>query len=164
MADFWITDIDTYNKLQELKKFVQFIAGLKFSTAANKQNADTIIHLIETINQPETFKCWNVCLDIYDADIQNGIHKQGGIYWRTWAVWFEINYLIIEAKTKHTQEPLHHYGKDFNFQAIIYFEKEISGDRIYMNNDLKSFVADAFKYEEYITETLNDVEIDIDLE
>ncbi len=71
---------------------------------------------------------------------------------------------MIEAKSNHTEEPLHHYGDDFHFQAIIYFEKEISCDRIYMNSDLKSFVADALKYEKYIIETLNDVEIDIELQ
>jgi hypothetical protein len=67
------------------------------------------------------------------------------------------------AQSKHTHEPLGSYGEDFYFNSMIYFKKEISYERMYMSNDLEYFVADALKYERYITETLNEVEVEIDV-
>jgi hypothetical protein len=55
MSDFWVIDTDTYNKLQQLKEFVNFIAGLEYSTEKGKQASIEINYLIENINKPETF-------------------------------------------------------------------------------------------------------------
>jgi hypothetical protein len=163
MPDCWIADTDTYNKLQKLKVFVNFISALKYATEKDKQAASEIINLIENINKPETFKSWNVCLDIFDREIQYGANKKEGFYWRSWSVYFEIDTIEIEVKSRHTCEPLGHYGDDFNFYAMVSFVKENTFDRIYMPADVESFVADALKYESYITESLNVVEIDIEV-
>ena len=68
MSSLWIANADTYNKLQKLKAYVTFVAGLKYATEKDKQVAAEIINLIENINKPDTFKSWNVCLDIFDQN------------------------------------------------------------------------------------------------
>lgn len=163
MPDLWIADADVYNKLQKLKTYVIFVAGLKYATEKDKQAAAEIISLIENINKPETFKSWNVCLDIFDREIQNSANKKEGFFWRSWSVYFEIDTIEIEATSRHTSEPLGHHGNDFNFNATVFFKKEIACDRIFMTQELTSFVGDAIKYETYITESLNAVEIDIEV-
>ena len=95
MNNYWETDAATYELLQKLKQFISFVSNLRYTTKADKQKAKIIERLITTINKPITFKNWNVCLDIFDRDIQYGIDKQGGSYWRSWSVWFEKDYLKI---------------------------------------------------------------------
>lgn len=163
MSDIWVVDNETYNKLQQLKSFVDFVAGLEYATQKDKQKAIKIKTLIENFNQPDTFENWNVCLDIFDRDIQNGINKKSGIFWRKWWVFFEGNTLEIEATTEHTCDPINHFENDFHFSASICFKKEIPGERIYMDKELSEFINDAKKYKNYMTETLNDIEIDIDI-
>ena len=163
MSNLWIADVDTCNKLQKLKTYVIFVAGLKYATEKDKQVAAEIINLIENINKPDTFKSWNVCLDIFDREIQDGVDKKEGFYWRSWSVYFEIDTMEIEATSRHTCEPLGHHGNDFNFNATVFFKNEIACDRIFMTQELESFVGDALKYETYITESLNAVEIDIEV-
>jgi len=164
MSNYWIADADTYGKLQLLKEFVSFIADLKYSTQTDKRNAIEIKSLVENINEPDTFKNWNVCLDIYDRKLQEGMDNgASGVYWRTWSVYFENDKLEIEAKTNHTDEPIYHHGDDFYYSAVIYFKKELPCDRIYMQKELDTFLADARNYQKYVTETLNDVSIDTDI-
>lgn len=74
MPDIWIPDNETYNKLQQLKSFVDFVAGIEYATVEDKQKVTRINSLIEHINEPDTFKSWNVCLDIFDRDLQTGIN------------------------------------------------------------------------------------------
>ncbi|MDO9255669.1 MAG: hypothetical protein Q7U54_09165 [Bacteroidales bacterium] len=157
---FWIPDEGTYNKIQKLKKYVAFIAGLPFSSDEDKQKASRIIFLIENINKPETFRSWNVCLDIFDRDIQYGFNKSKGIYWRTWSVYFEGDSLEIEASSKHTHD-IFHYGDDFHYFGLIYFTKNIEYQRLFLETDIDEFVNDASNFNKYITESLNDIEIDI---
>ena len=77
---YWVVDNSTYQKLQPLKRFVDFVAGLPYSTELHKRNAEEIKGLIETINQPETIKEWCVCLNIYDPMVQAGYSS--GNYWK----------------------------------------------------------------------------------
>lgn len=111
---YWIADDETYTTLQELKKFVFFVAGLKYATAKEQEKAALIIHQIENINKPETFKGWDVCLYIFDYDRQEGRNEEEGVYLRKWCVYFEKDYFEIVAQTDHTSDPIYHYGEDFN--------------------------------------------------
>ncbi len=158
----WIPDKSTYSEIQKLKKFVEFVSNLKFSTNKDKQKTKEIEFLIENINNPETHKEWCVCLDIFDRKIQNGQTKEG-LYWRKWAVFFESNSLEIIAESKHTAENLGHYGEQFYFYGSIYFEKAFTGKRIYLDEDIDDFTNDSETYEKYITAQLNDIEVDIDI-
>ena len=164
MAKYWTTDIDTYTKLQNLKKFVAFVAGMKHASDKDRQTALQIEQLITTIDRPETFKTWNVCLDIFDRDIHYGRKKQQGVYWRKWAIWFEKDYLEIEARTEHTDEPLYHYGNDFYYNAYIAFALGLPGERIYFTEDITAFISDALQYEIYVRDGLNDIKVDIEIE
>ncbi|WP_347175563.1 hypothetical protein [Polaribacter uvawellassae] len=158
----WKPDESTFSKIQELKKFVDFVANLEFASEKEKRKAKEIKYLIENIHNPKTHKNWNVCLDIFDREIQDGIENEG-YYWRKWSVYFEMESLEIEAETNHTADDLGHYGDDFFYYGTIYFGKEIKGQRIYMDVDINEFIKDSLNYKKYITESLNDIEIDIDI-
>ncbi|WP_143744252.1 hypothetical protein [Polaribacter tangerinus] len=161
-TETWKPDETTFNKIQEIKKFVDFAANLDFVNDENKLEGKEIKYLIENINNPETHKNWNVCLDIFDPEIQKGIEKEG-FYWRKWSVYFEIEKLEIEAESNHTADALGHHGDDFCYYGAIYFGKDTKGQRIYMDVDIKKFIKDAMNYKNYITEPLTDIEVDIDI-
>lgn len=158
--EFWIPDIETYNQLQKLKHFVDFVAGLPDANELQKQNSYKIKDLIETINQPETMKDWWVCLDITDWNIQVG--NGTGIYWKKWSIYFESGKLEIESTDEILDEQK--FSETYqNYYGCIYFEKDIKGERIYMDTDIDEFIADAMNYESYLTEGLKDIEVDIDI-
>jgi len=158
--EYWVPDSETYNQLQKLKKFVDFVAGLPDALALHKQNADKIKELIETINQPETIKEWWVNLDIFDYDIQGG--RGTGIYWKKWSVDFELGRLEIESTDEILDEQKFSETYD-NYYGCINFAKNIKGERIYLDTDIDEFIADAMNYESYLTEGLKDIEVDIDI-
>ena len=159
----WVPNSVTYSEIQHLKLFVDIVANSTATSETNKQKLKEIKFLIEHINNPKTFKNWYVCLDIFDRKLQSGIAKGGGVYWRKWWVFFEDNQLSITAETNHTNEHLGHYGNDFNYAAFILFKESINGQRVFMKKSIAEFVADAKNYKTYRTETLNAIEIDIDI-
>lgn len=161
MSQLWTIDKETYYKLLQLKEFVQFVCRLKQSSEDDKQMANEIIWLIENINDPDTFKSWSIALDIFDDEIRYNNSKKEGYYWRQWLVSFELNYLEIEIKSRHTSGMQHHYGDDFSYNASIYFGEKISGEPINMTMAIENFVADALQYEKYIKGTMTNIEVDI---
>lgn len=163
LRNCWVADEETYKLLQKLKPFVQFVGNLKYATQKDKQNTIEIITSIENINKPSTFTGWNVCLDITDPQIQNSTDGAEGLYWRTWSVYFQINAIEIEAVSHHTCEPLGAYDNHFYFYGNVDFRKNISYKRIFFTEDITNFIADALQYQNYITASFNEVEVDIDL-
>jgi hypothetical protein len=159
--EYWVPDSETYNQILKLKKYVDFVAGLEHSTAEDKTKAEEIKLLIENIDKPECFlKSWWVGLDIFDYNIQGG--RGSGIYWRKWWVSFELDSLVIEAESYHSDDP--GYCVDYyHYNGGIFFEKDIKGERIYLDNDLDDFINDAMNYKSYMTEALNEIEVDIDV-
>ncbi len=158
---YWIPDPKTYSQLQKLKQFVDFVAGLEFSTTKDKTNAEEIKLLIETIDKPETFlKEWFIALNIFDYDIQAG--SGTGIYWRRWWVSLELDTLEIEAESYHSDDP--GYCNDYyHYDGGIFFKKNFKGKRIYLATDIDDFIRDAMNYKSYMTEALNEIEVDIDV-
>jgi len=149
-------------QIQKLKRFVDFVSNLEYSSYIDTQNAKEIILLIEGINNPANNKNWNVCIDIYDNDVQYRI-KSEGVFGRKWAVYYENDKLSIIAETNHTSNVLGHFGDDFYFDALIYFYKDCDHKRIYLDGNIDDFVNDAENYSQYITDGLNDIKVDIDI-
>lgn len=158
----WQPDETTFNKIQELKQFVDFVANLEFSTEKDKTKAKEIKYLIENIHNPKNHKNWNVCLSIFAPEIQNGIKKEE-FYWRKWSVFFEMESLEIVAESKHTADDFGHYGDSFYYYGAIYFSKDIKGQRIYMDVDISEFISDSLNFTKYITASLNEIDVDIDV-
>ncbi|MFD2823414.1 hypothetical protein ACFS5M_07010 [Lacinutrix iliipiscaria] len=155
-------DKTTLKKIQELRIFVDFVSNLEFATEDNKTKAKEIKYLIENIHNYKTHRNWNICLDIYDREIQNGI-KSEGIYWRKWSVFFENEMLEIVAESNHTTEDLGHYGDDFCYYGTLLFAENIKEQRTYFDVDINEFIKDSMNYEKYVTDSLNDLKIDIDI-
>jgi len=64
---YWIIDNTTLEKLQVLKQFVDFVAGLEETSPEHKNNAEKVKYLIENLGNPETFeKEWMVSIDLCD--------------------------------------------------------------------------------------------------
>lgn len=160
-TEFWIPDIENYNQLQKLKKFVDFVARLEYSTEEGKTKAEEIKLLIENMDKPETFnKEWCVCLNIFDPVIQN--KKGTGLFWREWSVYLDSGFLEAESASHSTDED-GSVDNEFFYSGIIYFEKDIKCERVYMDTDFDAFISDAMNYESYLTEGLKDIEVNIDI-
>lgn len=161
MTDFWKIDTDTYNQIQKLTKFVDFIKSLEHTTVNDKINCDIIKDLIVSINNPETFKVWNICLDILDYDVQKNFDDAKGYYWRTWAIFFESGRLSIEASSHHTQDYYGHTSEYFSYFGDVNFNGRKDIRHIFLDTDIDLFISDAKNYKNYITEGLKEIEIDI---
>ena len=159
--EYWTPNKLIYNNIQELKKFVKFVSNLEFAEIGDRSKADEIIYLIENIDKPETYKDWYIYLNIFDRELQNDSTKDG-TYWRKWLVYFESGVLGIEAESKQVNI-LEHSGDDFCYYGGVYFAKDLNCQRIYLNVDVNEFINDAYDYKKYITETLNDIEVDIEI-
>lgn len=158
---YWIIDKVTLEKLQVLKQFVDFVAGLEYTAEEHKNNANTVKYLIENLGNPETFiKEWMVAIHLIDIELQAKINKKGGLYWKKWWVTFEFGRLEIESesefidKNEELYEETHYYG-------FVDFNKEIHWKRMLLEKDLKIFIEDAMNFKSYITETLDVIESEI---
>lgn len=155
-------DNETYNELQKLIKFVDFVTSLEYCTEIDRINAAIIINRIKELNNPETYCDWDICIDIYDLDIQFKLTDRNGIYWKTWSVSFEDACLEIRAESYHS-DTTHNLQIDFNFNSTINF-KDISGiSNPFSINTIDDFLCDAFKFGNYITEDLNEIEVVINI-
>ena len=82
ITEYWQPDKETYDELQQLRTFLSFVANLKEATAKDKEAAEKIDAFIINIDKIETKREWNICLDIFDYEIQTGLNNTGGIYHR----------------------------------------------------------------------------------
>ena len=157
--EYWIIDTKTYHEVQKIKRYVDFVSELEFTSLKDKEKAEEVKFLIENIDKPEYIKEWCVCLDIYNWEVQSGHGK--GIYWRGWRVWFELGKLEIEA-FYHILDKNHITDDYAPYYGCINFKKEIKGNRINLDTDLDVFIADLVNYKNYLTDALNEIEIEID--
>ncbi len=163
MVNFWKIDNKTYTEIQKLIKFVDFILGLKNTTAADKENCKIIKNKIAHINNPETFQYWNVTLRIYLAQ-HNGKFNENLPHLKIWDVTFENNILEIETKELTPNNPLNsHYGDNFYFGGIVHFKKDSNIKNVFLSDDIDLFINDALNYKKYLRNNLDDVDIDIDI-
>lgn len=158
----WQPDNDTFSKLKKLLNFIDFISNLEHATENDRLKAEEIKNLILNLKSLEVRKNWIVSLYIFDRDVQCG-HVKEGFYLRKWCVSFEKETLEIEAESKHTSDAIGHFGDDFYYYGHVFFENDLNIKRVYLKDDIDNFISDAFNYEKYITESLNDIEIEIDV-
>jgi hypothetical protein len=166
--EFWIPDRETYNQLQKLKQFVEFVAQQEETSTEYKNNAEKVKYLIENIDKPETFRDnWNTCIDIYDHIIQCGCYGHNyednkGLYWKRWWIWFELGELQINIVEEYADENGYQDEK-WIFDSRIIFNKDFDGERIWGDTNYAEFVQDAMNFRNYITKDLNYVEIEIEI-
>lgn len=160
---YWIIDNTTLEKLQVLKQFVDFVAGLEETSPEHKNNAEKVKYLIENLNKPETFKQWNSCIDIYNPFIQMGNYgENGGIYWKDWSCCFEQGILEIRIVERYVDKDGSQDEKPI-FYSSIDFNKNFNDERIQGDNNFQDFIDNAFKFREDIIDEFNDVETEIDI-
>lgn len=160
---YWIIDNTTLEKLQVLKKFVDFIAGLDETSSEHKNNAEKVKFFIENLDKPETLKQWNSCIDIFNPFIQMGNYgENGGIYWKDWSCWFELGILEIRIEERYVDKDGFQDGKTIFYNSIN-FNKEFNGKRIWGDNNFQDFIDNAFKFREEIADDFNNVEAEIDI-
>jgi hypothetical protein len=160
---YWIIDNTTLEKLQVLKQFVDFVAGLEETSPEHKNNAEEVKYLIENLDKPETFKQWNSCIDIYNPFIQMGNYgKNGGIYWKDWSCYFELGILEIRIVERYVDKDGFQDEKPI-FYSSIDFNNKINSERILGNSSYKDFINNAFKFRDNIVGDFNDVQAEIDI-
>lgn len=165
---YWIIDKDTLSELQNLKRFVDFVAEQQETSTEHKNNAEKVKYFIENLDKPETFiDYWNTCIDIYDPIIQCGYYGHNyednkGLYWKRWWIWFELGELQINIVEEYADKNGYQDEK-WIFDSRINFNKNFDGERIGGYTNYAEFVEDALNFRNYITKDLNDVETEIDI-
>lgn len=151
----------SYQALQKLKEFVEFVGNLKLVQEGDKNLIPQILRIIEELNDPAQYQEANVTLDIFDYDLQSRRTQRSGVYWRTWGLYFEKDSIEIVAASYVDDIPP--VDIDTNY---FYQEDSISLTEKYFRpiNNLHyfdAFVEDAKNYKKYMTEYLNELKVDI---
>jgi len=167
-SKYWIIDKATLDKLQVLKQFVDFVAGLEETSPKHKNNAKRVKFFIENLDKPETFvDNWNTCIDIYDTIIQSGgyghnYEENKGLYWKKWWIWFETGELTVRIVEEFADKEGYQDEK-WIFDSSIHLNKDWKHERIIGDTNFNEFVDDALNFRKYITEDLDCVETEIDI-
>lgn len=165
---YWIIDNTTLEKLQVLKQFVDFVAGLEETSPEHKNNAEKVKFFIENLDKPETFvDNWNTCIDIYNTIIQSGgyghnYEENKGLYWKRWWIWFEMEELQVNIVEEYADK-MGHQDEKWIFDCCIRFKKDAPFEGINGDTNFNEFVEDALNFRKYITEDLDYIETGIDI-
>lgn len=155
----WIPNKETYNKIQKLIPFVEFVASDSNSSLQNKEDAENIIQIIKNIDKPNIPKDWSIALNLIDDNILD--NNLEGYYWKEWSIYFEFNKLSVTAKTHSMDDEMSYRENDFLYYYIVYFDEKFSTDRVLEDRaTMDDFLKDALNYKQYITNSMNTVEID----
>lgn len=157
----WKIDDNTFAELQKLKDFINFVASIPEATDDDKQNALKAISILENCNLPQNYSPFTVCLDIFDPEIRDEISEIGGYYWRSWAVIFGNDFIEIEAISTHSEKEMVHFGDSFYYHASVLLKENLPCERVYIEEPIELFIVDAKNYKNYITDKINDIEIEI---
>ncbi|GET28550.1 hypothetical protein [Prolixibacter sp. SD074] len=164
MSDnYYIIGKETLNELQVLRSFVDFVAGQPETPPEQRKLASDIKYSIENFDKPETFKEWGVCIDIYDPVIQSKSDGgKGGMYWKKWWLWFELGLLEICIEEEYVDKD-GYLDEEQIFYGYINFNKNIKGPRTLGDHNYQKFLEDAFQFRNDITDSLNNVETELNL-
>ena len=101
-------------------------------------------------------------MTIEDIHLRYNLDNDNGVYLRGWFASFEDNVLEIKCETLHTSSDFH-YGDDLHCSLYISFGSSFDEQQVYSTGNIKEFVQDAMKYEQYMTDSLKEVEIEMDI-
>lgn len=158
----FIADDATLSELQnEIFACIDFIALMHEAGEKDRVNGVKIKALLQGGNWMNENPWWYVQLTILDIDmLDNKNCKRKGIYRREWCINAENNRLEIEAGTHTTEDNLYAIDKDYFYCWIDFADGKMHGDL----STLQDFKADLFAYQSYLTDTMNLVEPDIEIE
>jgi len=162
----WKPDKITYQHIQKLQRFVDFVMNLDEISKVEKDKAIQIKSAIANIDKQEKLIHWYIGLSIR-ADyfsLNEAINKNDEPYIRTWDLNYEFGRLEIEAESSYESSDINENGSHLYFYALFLFTETVPDKRIYMHEDLDIFIDDAINYKSYITDFLSDFEIDIDID
>ncbi|MCB0482113.1 MAG: hypothetical protein KDC83_11815 [Flavobacteriales bacterium] len=161
-AGAWQMSEHVYNQIQELKRFVDFVANLEIATENDRSKGEEIKLLMGTIHLPRTRKHWQINLRIHDFDVHRQVHPEGQ-FRRIWSLVCNDLGVSLEAESNYCDYPEGHTGSDFCFYDSATFYTPHPEDPInFQDGDAIDFVNDAMDYKKYITESLNEVEITVE--
>lgn len=138
-----------------LNQYLDFLTQLPYITTQEK-NATKLIKELSLIHPDESI-FWEASLHISDVEIQCDETSRTGVYMRTWSISYE-NFLGFEITAESDTEPEEVEADDYSF----YFRYSYDSDEIYSSNEnFFEWFEDVKNFKKYITEHLNEVEIDI---
>ncbi len=164
---FWEADVETYNELQKLIKFVSFVSNLKECSEEDKRKASKIIDVIKYFNHAELISHFDIWFFIKDNSISRDSNKNPDIYLRNWVISLDCGSLEISAGSFDFHRNYSPVDEHFYYSSCINFAKDWEGindnKRVRISVDINEFVNDALNYKSYLTNTLKDIEVDIDV-
>ncbi len=146
--------------IKDIFHFLNLLTGIGERTLKELRYAEEIREILENFEDRRGEWEWHLSLSIFDMSLMDG--KGQGVFCRKWIIFFEQGILEYEVGTYHTQDDSGYYGNDFRFWKSIDFNKG-SVHQAPPQHSIGDFVEDAKNYRKYITASLNDVEVDIDL-
>lgn len=146
--------------ISDLIRFLDLLLSISESTPQELQHAEKIRDILEDFENNQGKWEWNIALNIYDMDLMDG--KGQGVFCRKWMASFERGTLEIEAGTYHTKDDSGYYVSGFRLWKHIDFNKNMVHQHP-AGHTIADFVEDARNYLSYITASLNDIEVDIEL-
>ncbi len=158
----FIADQSVLTELQnEICACIDFIALMHEAGEKDRENGVKIKALLQGGNWMKEKPWWYVQLTILDIDmLDNKNCKRKGIYCREWCINAENNRLEIEAGTHTTEDNIYPIDKDYFYCCMDFADGKVYGNI----STLQDFKADLFGYLSYLTDTMNLVEPDIEIE
>lgn len=159
-------DDETFNELQKLKDFVSLVGSLEQCDKQTKSKLNGIIYQIENINNPETYRNWDVFVDVYVEDPENPIKSDFSFLRHKWAIFYEFETLTIESASVYTDDPAGLDNEIINYCGTLYFSKDLPDDckQKYMDEDLDLFTNGLRNFVKNNTLPIWDFDISVDID
>ena len=139
-----------------LLHFIDFLSGEFELDKEQSAGAKKIRNILTDLEANADEDC-SMSLDIYDTDIQTQQSDRKGVYWREWSVFLEAGLLEVRARSNSEPDWLKVPGYAMEWSYDLQSGKQQG------NGDLTAWLEDARNYKDYITEHLNEVEVEFDV-
>lgn len=138
-----------------LLQFIDFLSEEFDLDKDQQKSAKKIRATLANLEENSDEDC-SMSLDIYDTDIQTQQSDRKGVYWREWSVFLEAG--LLEVRARSNAEPDWLKAPGFHLE----WSHDLQSGKQQGNGSLQDWLDDARNYKEYITEHLNEVEVEFD--
>jgi hypothetical protein len=156
-----MTPKEIFEYVQPLRKVMQMLSTHRLVPLEKRMILTQLDYGIEHIAEHNVCKQFTICIDITDFD--NPLEPTGGqtVHWREWSLVYNYNRFEMFARSHIIEEPLSFADAHPNIYINIPMPSYTKSSLI-INASIEEFVADILKFESYINDEINCLEIEID--
>ena len=145
------------NEILRLTEFAEFLKQLREFSVSDEKYLDKIKEDLQKGLPSTRTRYWDMSLQIIDRKIQYRETERQGAWSRKWTAYFENNCLEVRSATYSTEDEFP--DGECDFWLFINYS---SGEVYRIGTNIEEFLKDTREYKKYITEYLNEIEMDID--